>query len=176
MPLYMLAHAPWPSCTPSATGDATVPAGERSWTAPASPLPQPWGEREERLILERALYAALSAAAVAHWQAEAEEGEEAAGQQQQQQPADELQQQPQPDNGSASTSAQAQGAGAGRSPAAVKVVATYAGQGRVAEEGFESPAWVEGRLWVYDSGRIGFLWQEQFGFLIDYVRLDEDLY
>lgn len=60
-------------------------------------------------------------------------------------------------------------------PRSPQVVACYEGKGRVAHEGFQDPEWVEGRLWVYDDGTIGFLWLGQFGFLIDYWRLDADL-
>ncbi len=39
-----------------------------------------------------------------------------------------------------------------------RVVAIFEGKGRIAGPGFSNPAWIEGRLWVYDNGCIGFLW------------------
>ncbi|PNW70499.1 hypothetical protein CHLRE_17g722450v5 [Chlamydomonas reinhardtii] len=53
----------------------------------------------------------------------------------------------------------------------LRVVAIYKGQGRVAGAGFSNPAWIDGRLWVYDNGRIGFLWQGDFDFIVDLERL-----
>lgn len=52
---------------------------------------------------------------------------------------------------------------------AKRVVAVHAGRGRVAGTGFANPAWLDGRLFVYDDGSCGLIWSD--GFLIDFERL-----
>ncbi|KAG2497386.1 hypothetical protein HYH03_004543 [Edaphochlamys debaryana] len=64
-------------------------------------------------------------------------------------------------------------AGGRREPA--RVVAIFKGQGRVAGNGFSNPSWVDGRLWVYDNGGIGFMWCDPFDFLVDLERLGPEL-
>ncbi|GFR42588.1 hypothetical protein Agub_g3515 [Astrephomene gubernaculifera] len=61
-----------------------------------------------------------------------------------------------------------------RSPP-LRVVAVYKGQGRVAGPGFSKPSWIEGRLWVYDNGSIGFLWRGEFDVLVDLERMSPQL-
>ncbi|PNH01513.1 F-box protein [Tetrabaena socialis] len=58
-----------------------------------------------------------------------------------------------------------------RGPPPTRVVAVFPGQGRVAGTGFSNPTWIEGRLWVYDNGSIGFLWRGEFDFLLDMERM-----
>jgi hypothetical protein len=57
-------------------------------------------------------------------------------------------------------------------PPQQQVVSVHAGQGQVAGTGFSSPQMVEGRLFVYGDGTLGFLFMEPHNFLIDYRRLD----
>ncbi|KAG2449785.1 hypothetical protein HYH02_005309 [Chlamydomonas schloesseri] len=71
--------------------------------------------------------------------------------------------------GAPDTPAGAGPAAARRTP--LRVVAIYKGQGRVAGAGFSNPAWIDGRLWVYDNGRIGLLWRGDFDFIVDLERL-----
>lgn len=58
-----------------------------------------------------------------------------------------------------------------------QVVAVYHGKGRVAGHNFFEPRWVDGRLWQYDDGGIGFVWIDPaFQYLlVDLKRIDEDL-
>ncbi|EFJ53064.1 hypothetical protein VOLCADRAFT_120169 [Volvox carteri f. nagariensis] len=58
---------------------------------------------------------------------------------------------------------------------ASRVVAVYRGEGRVAGTNFRNPAWIDGRLWVYDNGTIGFLWRGDFNFLVDLDRMSVQL-
>jgi Cyclin D1 binding domain len=55
------------------------------------------------------------------------------------------------------------------------VVSCFKGMGRVAGPGFQDPQWVDGRLWLYEDGDIGFLWLEEYEFLVDLSRIDDDL-
>ncbi|KAK9916208.1 hypothetical protein WJX75_000032 [Coccomyxa subellipsoidea] len=56
------------------------------------------------------------------------------------------------------------------------VVAAYAGKGKVAGLNYFQPRWVEGRLWQYDDGGIGFLWIDAVfqHLLVDLKRIDDD--
>lgn len=45
----------------------------------------------------------------------------------------------------------------------------------VAGQGYSLPLWVEGRLWEYNDGDIGFIWLEDYEFLVDLQRIDGDL-
>ncbi|GIL46117.1 hypothetical protein Vafri_3176 [Volvox africanus] len=56
-----------------------------------------------------------------------------------------------------------------------RVVAVYRGQGRVAGPNFRNPEWIEGRLWVYDNGSVGFLWSGMYNFLVDLNRINPQL-
>lgn len=53
------------------------------------------------------------------------------------------------------------------------VVAVFAGKGKVAGLNYFEPRWVEGRLWQYDNGGIGFLWIGGH-MLVDLKRIDDD--
>jgi hypothetical protein len=63
-------------CCPA--GDLNVPAGEVTWRAQAAPLPQPWEEKEQRLLQLRPPLVAAAAAA-AYSLAESEAADDAAG-------------------------------------------------------------------------------------------------
>lgn len=61
-----------------------------------------------------------------------------------------------------------------------KVVGIHQGKGRVADHGFKNPKWINGRLWVYEDGTCGFVFELGSGnlavhHLVDLERLDADL-
>ncbi len=58
----------------------------------------------------------------------------------------------------------------------VQVVAVFAGKGKVAGLNYFEPRWVDGRLWQYDNGGIGFLWIDPVfqHLLVDLKRIDDD--
>lgn len=84
-------------------------------------------------------------------------------------PAQQQQQQHAPEPWAAAHNAAAGPSSSGSS--GKRVVAIHTGAARVAGVGFSSPAWVEGRLWVYEDGTMGFLWLDDFEFLVDFARL-----
>ncbi|KAI8473524.1 MAG: hypothetical protein J3K34DRAFT_518828 [Monoraphidium minutum] len=178
-------------------GDPNVPAGQVSWICSAAPLPQPWADEEAAVVSRRGWFANMAEAALHHWGHDlgAEGGGDAAeplGQPQQPQQQQQQQQQhgqqhpgdgqaaqgPQADEPAAAAVAAAVAEAAAAAEAAAdrrrqkRVVACHKGQGRVAGAGFTNPAWVDGRLFVYDDGTCGFLWTDDYGFLIDLERLD----
>jgi hypothetical protein len=59
----------------------------------------------------------------------------------------------------------------------VQVVACYKGKGKVSGLDYASPHWVEGRLWLYDDGDMGFLWLDTLNdfLLVDLKRIDSDV-
>jgi hypothetical protein len=146
-------------------GDANVPAGQITWQADAAPLPQPLAEAEQQLVDQRPVYAAVSASVTEFYQQLQQVHQQAA-----------LQQPPPfPAAGLAAViedTVLAAGESVTRQPSAQQVVSVHAGQGQVAGTGFSSPQMVEGRLFVYGDGTLGFLFMEPHNFLIDYRRLD----
>lgn len=58
-----------------------------------------------------------------------------------------------------------------------RVLAVHRGQGQIANRGFKNPSWVEGRLWVYADGSLGFVYmvRPHVYHLVDLERLDADL-
>ncbi|CAL8466796.1 g6332 [Coccomyxa elongata] len=61
-------------------------------------------------------------------------------------------------------------------PPPCNVVAVFAGKGKVAGLNYIEPRWVDGRLWQYDNGGIGFLWIDPVfqHLLVDLKRIDDD--
>lgn len=57
----------------------------------------------------------------------------------------------------------------------LQVVACFKGRGWVTEPGYTLPEQVEGRLWLYSDGGIGFIFLDGFDFLVDLTRMDKDL-
>ncbi|CAD7701582.1 unnamed protein product [Ostreobium quekettii] len=55
------------------------------------------------------------------------------------------------------------------------VVNCHGGHGRVAQAGFRNPEWIEGQLWEYSNGNIGFIWEGGHNFLINFVRAEDDI-
>lgn len=177
-------------CT-KVTGDDNMPAGQESWVASASPLPQPWSDFEQMLVINRSVFVDVDALA-AGWAAPAAAGGggQAAGVDipggaavaPALAAAGGAAVEPAP----APAAAPAHGIGGGQfefaaHPAAVapdelpSVVAIHQGLGQVALAGHVDAEWVEGRLFVYDNGSLGFLWLDTLHVLIDYRRVDAGL-
>ncbi len=59
----------------------------------------------------------------------------------------------------------------------MQVVASYEGKGKVAGIEYVAPHWVEGRLWLYGDGGMGFLWLDTANdfLLVDMERIDSEL-
>jgi hypothetical protein len=187
-------------------GDANVPAGQVSWKAAAAPLPQPWPDREQQLVAARddlVSDAASGAMMVALREAAQQPAGGVSGMQLSAAALELLLAQVLDDQPPGVVSAAALAGGVvGASDADVateavrhtslqlrhlkawilaravrQVVAVYVGQGRTAQRGFRNAKWVDGRLWVYDDGSCGFVWQLRPGVnhLIDFERMDGDL-
>jgi hypothetical protein len=114
-----------------------------------------------------------------HWDMNHQEGEEQQGEQQEQEmgQGQEQEQEGQPPEGPAVAQQQDQQQQLQQQQPQERhqpkrVVACHKGRGRVAGTGFADPSWVEGRLFVYADGTCGFLWTDEYGFLIDLERMD----
>jgi hypothetical protein len=57
----------------------------------------------------------------------------------------------------------------------LQVASCYKGKGQIGAAPGEPPRWVEGRLWQYTDGDIGFVWLDNVDRLVDFKRIDADL-
>lgn len=130
------------------TGDAFVPSGQVAWRAAAAPLPQPWSDQEQTLIANRG------------WFQDREDADDSW---------------PTGSSQDSLDGSDTDPAVAAIASAVPVVVSAYKGEGRSSDDFFSPPDWVDGRLWVYDDGDIGFVWLQDHDVLIDYQRLDSDL-
>lgn len=127
---------------------ARARAGQTTFWAEAAPIPEPWPAEEVQLVQQRPSFVRDAAGA----DPEAPDAEAA---------------------GAAGGAPGLQAAHAPQGAAARRVVACHRGHGRIADHGFANARWVEGRLWVYDSGAVGLLWLGSVNFLVDLTPLLE---
>ncbi|GLC34138.1 F-box only protein 31 [Pleodorina starrii] len=157
---------------PRRPGVLVLPVWAMPEAAAAAGLAEPGGEGEgdiEAAVAERlAVVAAAAAAAdpVDPWDFLRPMGQSSSSSP----PLDPQQQTPAP---AAPQQQQQQQRGPRRQPS--RVVAVYRGEGRIAGHNFRNPQWIEGRLWVYDNGSIGFLWRGDMNVLMDLDRMSPQL-